>query len=50
MDTLEIALIDKEISEALNEDEQYIVLTEQEKQKVLDRLNDMLHHNIYRIE
>jgi len=41
--------VDEDISEALNEDQHFIGLDEEEKKIVLDRLNQMLHHTLYRV-
>lgn len=39
--------IDREISQALCDDEFYKDLTKEEKELVLGRLNGMLHHTLY---
>ncbi len=41
--------VDDEISEALHEDEEYLKLTPEERIKVLQKLNSMLHHTLYEI-
>lgn len=42
--------IDEEITLLLHEDETFILLSEEQKEIVIARLNTMLHHNIYRID
>ncbi len=39
--------VDKDISEALNDDAEYLKLTPAERVEVLNRLNGMLHHTLY---
>ena len=42
--------VDKDISEALHEDEEYLKLSPEERVLVLNRLNSMLHHTLYSVE
>lgn len=41
--------VDKDISEALNEDEQYLKLSPEERVEMLKKLNKLLHHTLYEI-
>ncbi len=58
MNTLKIVLqfseiteqVDRDISEALHEDEEYLKLSPEGRIKVLEQLNGMLHHTLYEIE
>lgn len=42
--------VDREISEALNEDQEYLKLSPEERVKVIEQLNGMLHHTLYQIK
>ncbi len=42
--------VDRDISEALQDDQEYLKLSPEERIKVLERLNSMLHHTLYDIK
>ncbi len=41
--------IDQEISEALHEDQEYLKLSPKERVEMLERLNCLLEHTLYKI-
>lgn len=42
--------VDRDISEALHEDEEYLKLTPEQRVKVLEQLNGLLHHTLYELK